>query len=421
MKSSDGAIQLSRERGFMATTNARGYLKCIEVEWASGKDDSSINIRGVVVDNNRIKEIDLAPNKTPGDLLGALSTSNTTFNIDKEVCYVYIAVTKNMNAVYINRIIFEWDVSNEGDGTLDSPYTFSDMMKFWKTNSQSLVSNEVWLEAQILEDSKSGDTDFKLNNVYPRFAVQIPLDIQSYIGAKSNPENINKTIRFFAKIPNGINYAGSKIRGLADTLSIQHDEGFGTYYNTVPYEMPDGMEGGVVADAKDGSLVVDYQYKAGSIVPAGVPLLIKSEATGKFDVSIVAPTASTTKPEKNLLYGAKDVDENGKTFVAGNDVKYFILSRDRNGQNLGFYYGAENGAPVSYQSPYAFLALPAETSQSIKSFSLDGATTGMEGIPVSGIVPATAIYTITGVKVSGSLDRLPSGIYIVDGKKIIIN
>lgn len=57
----------------------------------------------------------------------------------------------------------------------------------------------------------------------------------------------------------------------------------------------------------------------------------------------------------------------------------------------------------------------------LKSFSLDGATTVIEGIPVSGIVPATAIYTITGVKVSGSLDNLPSGIYIVDGKKFIIN
>lgn len=415
--SGEGNVIRLNSTSCIGIISSRGYIRSVKILW----DSSSSSSNKMVIKASQdipFKQNDLQKSTNYKDKLGnsgyiTVPSSSSSPKIPEDNAYMAIAAT---GAIKVHSIIVEWDETFEGAGTLDSPYTINDILKISRTRNWPTIEYD-WFTGEIQDVSKDG----LILNKLPQITLGVADALWQYLGVESHPENLGRTLLFQSRFSSHHITDVSRYRGLTDSISIQHDEGFGTYYNTVPYEMPEGMEGGVVTDAKDGSLVVDYQYKAGSIVPAGVPLLIKSEATGKFDVSIVAPTASTAKPEKNLLYGAKDVDEKGKTFVAGNDVKYFILSRDRNGQNLGFYYGAENGAPVSYQSPYAFLALPAETSQSIKSFSLDGATTVIEGIPVSGIVPATAIYTITGVKVSGSLDNLPSGIYIVDGKKFIIN
>lgn len=46
--------------------------------------------------------------------------------------------------------------------------------------------------------------------------------------------------------------------------------------------------------------------------------------------------------------------------------------------------------------------------------------TGIEQAEIEGVAPRTAIYNIYGQKVAESLDGLPSGLYIRDGKKILI-
>ncbi|MCI7309570.1 MAG: hypothetical protein MR536_01785 [Prevotella sp.] len=47
--------------------------------------------------------------------------------------------------------------------------------------------------------------------------------------------------------------------------------------------------------------------------------------------------------------------------------------------------------------------------------------TSIQGVGVASTnVEATDIYTINGVKVNGTLNSLPKGVYVVNGKKIVV-
>ncbi len=196
-------------------------------------------------------------------------------------------------------------------------------------------------------------------------------------------------------------------------------DGYTTYYTDKAFVMPEGVEGGIVtATAEDGKLTIDYRYVGGSVVPAKTALLLKG-ATGKYAYGMT--TSEDAAPADNLLHGADAVDADGKTFVAGTDVKYYILSKNKEGNKIGFYWAAENGAPVQYQGNKAFLAVDyASGAKHFTMFSLDGDdTTGIE-IVNTGAVSHGRIYTLQGVCVGNNADILPKGVYIVGGKKIIV-
>ncbi len=52
-------------------------------------------------------------------------------------------------------------------------------------------------------------------------------------------------------------------------------------------------------------------------------------------------------------------------------------------------------------------------------FEFDGADgfVGIEGVFVDGNLE---IHTIDGLRVNGAIDQLPAGLYIIDGKKVVI-
>lgn len=207
----------------------------------------------------------------------------------------------------------------------------------------------------------------------------------------------------------------------APSLTIG-EEKFATFYSDKAYVMPDGgVTGGIVTDAKDGKLTIDYNYVAGSTVPAKTALLLKGEA-GSYPFSYT--TSTDEAPTNNLLHGADAVDANGKTFIAGTSVKYYILSHNQAGTDLGFYWAAEDGAPVAYKAPYAFLAIDfgSNPQNAPMMFSLgeEGGTTGITGIETDVNEADYKIYTVTGAYVGKDAKNLPKGVYIVNGRKIVV-
>ena len=52
-------------------------------------------------------------------------------------------------------------------------------------------------------------------------------------------------------------------------------------------------------------------------------------------------------------------------------------------------------------------------------FSLENSTTDIETLPSESRVQ-TGIYTIGGGKASGDVSRLPKGLYIINGRKVVI-
>lgn len=190
---------------------------------------------------------------------------------------------------------------------------------------------------------------------------------------------------------------------------------FSTLWLNQAFVMPENLTGGIITGANNGEAQVDYRYTAGSVVPPLTPVLLYGNQ-GDYALQLVGSTE--VAPEGNLLHGGNAVDSEGKTYVEGEGVKYYILSSNQSGTNYGFYYGAADGAAITYPAGChkAFLALPAsETTPS----SLTLRAPGVTSIPaVENERQDAAIYLLDGRRVKAESTKI-KGIYIQNGRKYL--
>jgi hypothetical protein len=90
------------------------------------------------------------------------------------------------------------------------------------------------------------------------------------------------------------------------------------------------------------------------------------------------------------------------------------------GQNAGFYWKEEGGAPFESMAHEAYLVLNQELVPDIKALLLDGTVlTGIREVTVSNAPSGNQIvYDLQGRRVFAT--KLPKGIYIVGGKKVVV-
>lgn len=195
------------------------------------------------------------------------------------------------------------------------------------------------------------------------------------------------------------------------------EAGYGTYYSSKAYTMPKGVKGYTITGNEGTSLVMKEAYVAGDVVPAKTALVVEGAANKYY--TLVAESTDLT-PANNKLHGS---DKAETTYVDGTDVKYYKLSYNNEGNNLGFYWGSENGAAFTNGAHKAYLALDSETllSQS-RGFSLadlaHGVTTGIN-TTVKSATQSNFIYDLNGRRIN-SLNGAAKGVYIMNGQKVLV-
>ncbi len=195
---------------------------------------------------------------------------------------------------------------------------------------------------------------------------------------------------------------------------------FGTFYSESAYRMPQGLTGSVVYAVEGNSIKFTEVYKGGDEVPAYTALLISSgEVAGSFYVSVLSKDVEAKHVQAdNLLEGGRADD--GKTAMSvRSDVLYYKLAV--NGSDYGFYWGAENGAPFTMKNSYtAYLAVP--KSLGVKGFNINWSDlTGIEEVKTeTKECVKEGIYTLTGRRIFTDVKKLPKGLYIVNGNKVMV-
>lgn len=193
------------------------------------------------------------------------------------------------------------------------------------------------------------------------------------------------------------------------TISIATPEGFGTYYNSNSYILPKGLTAFGYKEANtDGTLVKTDVFTAGDVVPANAALVVKGN-TGKYECYATDKEATKTL-DSNLLKGVTTDTK----IEAASGVKRYILTRADDGI-LAFY--RTNSGTINVKANRAYLEVP--TAMAVASFSLEGTATGINNVVTT--AAKQGIYTISGVRLNATTTKeLPAGIYIVDGKKVIV-
>lgn len=211
--------------------------------------------------------------------------------------------------------------------------------------------------------------------------------------------------------------AYADVQGVMPSLFVKNDiqvgeGGYATAYSDNAVILPEGLQAAVITGVADGKLTIDYRYNSGDVIPAGTAVLVKGEA-GAHDYNLA--TSDEQAVTGNLLRGAAN-DVN----TEGDGCLFYMLSYDANHQNLGFYWAAEDGAAFTSKAGKAYLALPQAASAGVTGYALDGTPVGIDQATTDAQAPAV-IYTVDGRLVQQTdVKDLPKGLYIVNGKKVII-
>ena len=188
------------------------------------------------------------------------------------------------------------------------------------------------------------------------------------------------------------------------------------YYSNKALVVPEGVVAKTFKLNKAGTdVVVSTLYEKDEVIPADCGVVIEAIDKGKeqnftFDV---AQTEATPDPD-NLLLG---LDKGGQTVGPDGDTEGYIfyMLSTKNG-NVGFYW-KHGGAPFETKAHKAYLAIPKESGVNISSFVFDDLN-GITAITNNSTEGAEDVYTLSGMRMDSK--QLPKGIYIVNGKKMVI-
>ncbi|MBR3089150.1 MAG: hypothetical protein IKH02_09025 [Prevotella sp.] len=167
-------------------------------------------------------------------------------------------------------------------------------------------------------------------------------------------------------------------------------------------------------------LTYPIQFVEGDVIPGDGAYLVKGAAGNYAFEKTKNPKEVDLGNNMLLSTGEGNIQTNAPTGEADNGNYYFYkLSLNKNSKagSVGFYWGAPEGAPFTYsKAKQAYLAVPKTDAFTVQGFSFDG-TTGIAEVE-SAVNGNDEVYTISGLRVDGS--NLSKGVYIVNGKKVII-
>ena len=196
----------------------------------------------------------------------------------------------------------------------------------------------------------------------------------------------------------------SQLATLATPVKVSAS-GYATlYYSQKTFTIPEGVEAYTYTVA-DGKLT---QAAVTGTIPAGEAVVLKA-AEGTYDFAVTTEAATATT-ENNLA--GTDVET---ALEADANSYFYMLSYDKDGKNVGFYWGAAEGAAFTNGAHKAYLKVAKTDAAGAKGWSFDGETTGINAVQSAIRNSHSAIYNLNGQRVNENY----RGVVIVNGKKMI--
>lgn len=185
------------------------------------------------------------------------------------------------------------------------------------------------------------------------------------------------------------------------------------YYSDKNLSVPAGIKA-YTATVAGGELMLN---EISGVIPAGTAVVLKTDAklTETTDFQFTEVAEAAVVEADNMLKGSDEA-----ATISGEGSKYYMLSLNGSSEenSVGFYFdkGSNGGTQLKNGAHKAYLAVP-DSESAVKGYTFrsDDAT-GIRCLTVSETSDANKIYDLQGRRVVSP----ENGIYIVNGKKIVV-
>lgn len=134
-----------------------------------------------------------------------------------------------------------------------------------------------------------------------------------------------------------------------DSITIG-STGYATlYYSGRAIKIPTGLTA-YTMKVENGKIVKSRAYSEGETLPKATAVILRGKP-GKYNLD--TSTEEGTTDNNNQLKGSDT-----KANTTGNDGYYFYMLANKDGEGVGFYWGAKNGAAFLNGEHKAYLAIP---------------------------------------------------------------
>lgn len=199
-----------------------------------------------------------------------------------------------------------------------------------------------------------------------------------------------------------------------------------TFYSDCGVKIPNGIKVCTIKNIDENELIQYSEYEASENssfnLKSKTPVLLHSEQSGTY------PFYESTDLYP-LIFSTTDYLRGTSTdqmIEAKDDYAYYMLTYGTidNKKVFGFFYGAEDGGPFVNKGGKAYLAVPKSIANQSMGFALvtdNKDITNIGNVSRNPNFKSTVVTTLSGVQVKcDNKDKLPKGIYIINGKKVIV-
>lgn len=199
-----------------------------------------------------------------------------------------------------------------------------------------------------------------------------------------------------------------------------------TFYSDYDVKLPAGIDVYTISNVDEkGTLTCKRKLSVQGVayLKKHSPALIYSEQAGAY------PCYETNKgyietdlSSNNYLRGTSS----DQMIEAEDNYTYYMLTYGTidNKKFFGFFYGAEDGGPFVNKGGKAYLAVPKSIANQSMGFALvtdNKDVTNIGNISSNPDFKSSVVTTLSGVQVKcDNKDKLPKGIYVINGKKVIV-
>ena len=220
----------------------------------------------------------------------------------------------------------------------------------------------------------------------------IAQEVELAYAASSGSVNLSKIV---------VTYGDKVTVTLADACT-DGNKYYGTYSNSIAFVVPADLT--VSAVKVEGGKLAITNYNAGDIVKANTGVLISADAAG--DKTLQLSDEEGQEISGNMLK-ASNVE------MTGDNLFYRLTMH--NGTEIGFWWGAADGAAFNLAANKAYLAVP-KNVEAREGWWFDSETTGIKMVENAASSINGEVYNLAGQRVA----QPAKGLYIVNGKKVVV-
>lgn len=228
---------------------------------------------------------------------------------------------------------------------IDTSYTIKNLEKYGLKNGR--------LNFKYALSEKSSKTPVTVTLKYSDNSTSKALD-DVFVFDKMKWTDISVPISSASQL-SSITFSGKKF--FIDEISIISKDfitigstGYATlYYSGRAIKIPTGLTA-YTMKVENGKIVKSRAYSEGETLPKATAVILRGKP-GKYNLD--TSTEKGTIDNNNQLKGSDT-----KANTTGNDGDYFYMLANKDGEGVGFYWGAKNGAAFLNGEHKAYLAIP---------------------------------------------------------------